>query len=173
MLPGQIDPFSLNTDFRALGPAEWVELENIFFEYWHQQRGEHKTPLIANIKLSDISVLAPHLTLIRVLKNSGYHYELAGEHIQIQNEKDVTGQIVAEKLEHNINEYGHGGLQNELSSVFSRAVSQLRPVGVNTYFANSVGARCQMWAVHAPLSDEFGQVCMLMGITYIQKVTVN
>ena len=134
------------------------------------QRGQHKTPLIANIKLSDVSALAPHLTLIRVLKNSGYRYELVGEHIQVQNERDVTGQIVAEKLEHNIQTYGHGGLQNELCSVFSRAVSQLRPVGANTYFANSIGARCQMWAVHAPLSDEFGQVSMLMGITYIKKI---
>ena len=173
MLPAEIDPFSLETDFRTLGPPEWLAMENAFLTYWNLQRGIHKTPMTSNMKLTDLPELEPYLTLIRVLKDKGFQYELIGDHIQIQNEGDATGQFIAEKQDFNLREYGHGGLQDELGSIFSRAVAQLQPIGTNTYYVNSGGARCQMWTIHAPLSDEFGEVCMLIGVTLIKKVSVN
>jgi len=129
--------------------------------------------MTSNMKLTDLPELEPYLTLIRVLKDKGFQYELIGDHIQIQNEGDATGQFIAEKQDFNLREYGHGGLQDELGSIFSRAVAQLQPIGTNTYYVNSGGARCQMWTIHAPLSDEFGEVCMLIGVTLIKKVSVN
>jgi hypothetical protein len=173
MLPAEIDPFSLETDFRTLGPPEWLAMENTFLTYWNTQRGIHKTPMTTNMKLADLTELEPYLTLTRVLKNRGFQYELIGDHIQAQNEGNATGQFVAEKRNFNLKEYGHGGLQDELGSIFSRAVAQLQPVGTNTYYVNSGGARCQMWTIHAPMSDENGEVCMLIGVTLIKKISVN
>jgi hypothetical protein len=173
MLPGAVDPFSLETSYRALGPSHWDTLENAFLRYWNEQRGIHKTPLTSNMKLSDIPDLEPHLTLTRVIEDRGFQYELIGDHIQNQNEGDATGQFIAEKRDFNIREFGHGGLQEELGSVFSRALAQLKPVGTNTYYVNSGGTRCQMWTIHAPMSDEYGNVCMLIGVTLIQKISIN
>ena len=173
MLPVEIDPFSLETDFRALGPPEWIKIESIFLDYWNEQRGIHKTPMTSNMKLSALAELEPYLTLTRVIKDKGFQYEMIGDHIQIENEGNATGQFIAEKRDFNVREFGHGGLQEELASVFTRAVAQLQPVGTNTYYVNSGGSRCQMWTIHAPMSDEFGEVCMLLGVTLIKKVSIN
>lgn len=173
LLPGEIDPFSLDTDFRALGPPEWNAIEHAFLAYWHNQRGDRKAPLLSDIKLTDMAPLEPHLTLTRVLKDIGFQYELIGDHIQTANEGNATGQIVAEKREQNLQDYGHAGLQDELAGVFSRCVAGLRPVGTSTYYVNSGGARCQMWTMQAPLSDEYGEICMIIGVTLIKRLSVN
>jgi len=171
--PDEIVPFSLETSFRAFGPTEWTDIENAFLDYWNVRRGSRKAPSLADIKLSEISRLAPHLTLVRVLDNVGFQYELIGDHIQLANEGNATGQIIAAKREHNLKEYGHAGLQDELGAMFSRVIDELRPAGTSTYYVNSGGTRCQMWTTHAPLSDEYGEVCMIIGVTFIERVTLN
>ncbi len=172
-LTNDLDRFSLDTDFRALGPPEWIAIEKVFLDYWNQRRGDRKAPLTADIKLTDIAAIAPHITLITVLKDVGFQYESIGEHIQSQNEGNATGQIIGEKRARNLDEFGHAGLQDELSTVFSRAVAGLQPVGTSTYYVNSGGTRCQMWTLHAPLSDDLGEVTMLLGVTLIKRVSAN
>ncbi len=165
--------FGSDVSHRALGPSDWVKIEQGFLDYWNGLRGERQSPQLSDIKLTSLFELGPYLTVTRVLPDNQFRYEYIGQHIKTANEGDATGAVVSAKAKHNTIKYGHPGLQHDLLAVFSRAANRVGPAGTSTYYINSGGRRCQMWTVHAPVADDQGRIAMLLGVTLIKPLAVN
>lgn len=170
---GRQDFLNADVGSRALGPLEWVKIEQGLLDFWNRIRDGRNAPQMADIKLSDLVGLGPNLTLTRVLPDNEFRYEFIGQHIKMANEGDATGTVISAKADFNTAEYGHPGLQRDLLAVFNRTAERLRPAGTSTYYVNSGGRRCQMWTLHAPIADGGGRVAMLLGVTLIRPLAVN
>lgn len=159
---------------RPPGPPDWAELETKFLDYWNQQRQGRKTPHLRDIKLSDIPDLQANLTLIRVLQPEiDFQYEYVGDQIELGNEGKIEGGIIGRRIERNIREYGYAGLQGDLQESFLGAVYGVAPTATSRHFVNASNHVRQLWSLQAPLSNDDGEVAMLIGVMLVKPISAN
>ncbi len=168
------DLAALSKFARPPGPPEWAELERKFLSYWDSRRGGRKSPYLRDIKLSDIPDLAPNLTLIRVLQpDIDFLYEFVGDQIEDGNEGKIEGGVIGKRIARNMKEYGHAGLQGDLAESFRSAVFGIAPSATSRHFVNAKNHVRQLWSLQAPLSNDDGEVAMLMGVMLVKPLSAN
>jgi hypothetical protein len=159
---------------RPPGPPDWTDLETAFLDYWNQQRQGRKTPHLRDIKLSDIPEMKTNLTLIRVLRPEiDFQYEYVGDQIELGNEGKIEGSVVGRRIERNIQEYGYAGLQGDLQESYLGAVYGVAPTATSRHFVNASNHVRQLWSLQAPLSNDDGEVAMLIGVMLVKPIAAN
>ena len=149
-------------------------MENKLLEYWNRQRKGRKSPHMRDIKLSDIPDLKSNLTLIRVLHPEiDFRYEFVGDQIEEGNEGTIEGGIIGRRIDRNMQEYGHAGLQGDLRESFLSAVHSVAPAATSRHFVNANNHVRQLWSLQAPLSNDDGEVAMLIGIMLVKPISAN
>jgi len=173
MADGLDQSLTASTDIWSKGPPEWISLRESFLSYWDSKRSDGEIPNTDEIKLSEAEHIRQNMTLIRVLpEDQGFRYEWVGEDIRSSNHSDLTGMTIDEKAEENIRLHGHAGLQGELHSLFRSVISRQRPVSTSTYFINVGARRCFLRTVQAPMSNEDGNIEMLIGAALIRPIEI-
>ncbi len=171
---GAPDLATLSTLARPPAHAEWSHLEGSLISYWNQARGDRKTPRLRDINLGDVDDIRANFTLIRVLGGGDdFRYELVGDDIELGNQARITGTHLAERIARNVAEYGYGGLQADLAESYNRAISGLVPTSTSRHFVNSQGHLRQLWSAQAPLSNDDGEVEMLIGVMLVKSLKAN
>jgi hypothetical protein len=155
------------------GPAEWVEVEERFLEFWQTKRAGRRAPTTSDIQLKELKGFEAHLTLIGLTADGGLQYELVGPAVEQANGASLVGLTIEAKARTNHERHGHAGLQGELAAMLERAARRIQPVRLSTYFMNAAGQRCQIWTVHAPLANDEGEVCKFLGLALIKPLKLN
>jgi hypothetical protein len=169
-LPGFASLFAKSA---LLGPAEWESLEQVLVDYWTRKCLYRGAPRLRDIKLADEPKLKPYFTLVRVVSESAFQYEYVGTEVEKANAGRLTGAVLDDKVDENLDRFGHAGLQGELLALCRRTVSRRGPVTTSTFFTNAAGVKCQLWTIQAPLMDDTDTVVMLMGAALIKAVSIN
>ena len=97
--------------------------------------------------------------------------ELRGE--TVAGDGKIVGNTIEHRLQKNLAEFGHGGVQGWLHELYRDVVARRRAVGASTYYFNARHNKCQLWTVQAPLCNAAGDVAMLIGVSLILPVSVN
>jgi len=168
------DVVTLSTLAQPPAHADWSHLEGQLISYWNQARGERKTPRLRDINLSDVDDIRTNLTLIKVLDGGeDFRYEHVGDDIEAGNQAQITGTHLAERIARNMAEYGYGGLQADLAESYNRAITGLVPTSTSRHFVNAHGHLRQLWSAQAPLSNDDGEVEMLIGVMLVKPLKAN
>ncbi|NBC33901.1 MAG: hypothetical protein GVY13_14600 [Alphaproteobacteria bacterium] len=155
-------------------PAEWLEIEQRFLDFWDHLRGGKSLPSMDDFRFSDIPDLMPHTALIRVLEQEeGFCYEFMGETLAAGNGGSTVGMTIESKMATNFREYGHAGFQGQLFKLFKKTLKAEGPVSTSEYFANAAGRKCQIWIVVAPIGDKSGSPEILFSAAWIKPVSIN
>ena len=151
------------------GP-DWAHMEQRLFNFWRNNNLASD-----RIKLSDLSDLSDHLTLIRVLPGEGFRYELVGAAVEEANEGSLLGATISDKLRANIDLHGEPGLQVELSTLFSRVVDTRQASSLATYFLNAKFNKCHLLTAQVPVrsAGDVDGIDFLLGISLIRKLAIS
>ncbi len=165
------DLVDFNVDVR---PQAWVEMERQLLEYWHARRGELDVPAVGDIRLDDLpEPIKPYLLVTRVLPDGGFLHESIGVEVEAANQGKIVGSTIEERVQRNLDEFGHGGMQSHLGELYRDVVARRRAIEASTYYFNAQRNKCQLWMVQAPLCNAAGDIVMLIGVSLILPVSVN
>jgi hypothetical protein len=164
--------YPLASDTRMFRPPGWVSLEKRFLAFWEQGAIAGRLPRMSEKQiLHRLAEIEPHVLTLEVSKNTDeFRYRHAGENIETANGGAISGKSINNKLSENLAEYNHPGIQGDILAICKRAISELKPVGLSSFFINAIGQRCQIWILIAPYVDPETEITGLTGVSMIIPV---
>ena len=119
--------------------------------------------------------ISDYLTLVRVVPDTGFTYEIVGKDVERANQGPLLGATINAKARSNNDKHGEPGLQAELSELFQRSVDQRRPETLATYYLNAEFNKCHLLTIQVPVlaADGGDDIDFLLGIALIRRLTVS
>jgi len=164
--------YPLASDTRMFRPPGWVSLEKHFLAFWEQEAIAGRPPRMSEDEILDrLAEIDTHVLTLDVSNSmKEFRYRHVGESIETANGGAISGASINNKLSENLAEYRHPGIQGEIMAICKRAVSDLKPVGLSSFFINAIGQRCQIWILIAPCTDPKTDDIALTGVSMIIPV---
>jgi len=166
------DRYLLASDTRMFRPPGWVSLEKHFLTFWEQEAKAGRPPRISGDQILDrLAEINSHVLILDVSNDmEEFRYRHVGESIETANGGVISGTSIKNKLSENLAEYRHPGIQGDILAICKRAVSDLKPVGLSSFFINAIGQRCQVWILVAPCIEPEADSVALTGVSMIIPV---